>query len=130
MVGLGAPWGGHGELAGEGRGRGRGERRGRHGLRAAWGEGGLHEGRRACSLAATAARFFYVRCVLNVLSVVREKEEARKREEKKRKERKRGKNMENFANLKFFGEKSKRQFMKLVKKIFLYKKGINLIIIK
>jgi hypothetical protein len=106
MVRVGAPWGGHGELTGEGRGRGRGERRGGHGLRAAWGEGGLHEGRRACSLAATAVRFFYVRCVLNVLSVVRGKEEARKREEKKRKERKRGKKYGKFCKLEiFWGEK-------------------------
>jgi hypothetical protein len=74
-----------------------------------------------------------VRCVLNVLSVVREKEEGRKREEKRRKEKKRGKkekNMEIFLNLKIFKEKNKRQFMKLVKKLFLYKKEINLIIIK
>jgi hypothetical protein len=119
VAGVRASWDDHGELAGEERGRGRGERRGG----TAWGRHGEREGCRGCSLAATAAR---------LLSAVREKEEGRKREEKKRREKKRGKkekNMENFPNLKICREKNKRQFMKLVKKFVLYKKGINLIII-
>jgi hypothetical protein len=120
-MGVEAPWAGHGELAGEERGGRLGGFMGRG--RAAGGAPGLQPP--ACLLA--------VRCVLNVLSVVREKEEGRKREEKRRKEKKRGKkekNMEIFLNLKIFKEKNKRQFMKLVKKLFLYKKEINLIIIK
>jgi hypothetical protein len=40
---------------------------------------------------------------------------SRKRKGRKTKE----KNMENFPNLKIFGEKNKRKFMKLVKIIFL-----------
>jgi hypothetical protein len=134
MAGVGASMGGHGELAREGKeGEGEGEGRGEGArLGAAWGEGGLQEGRQACSLATTAPRLLSVRCVLNVLSAVREKEAGRKREEKKRKGKKRGKKEKNakFPNLKIFGETNKRQFMKLVKKLFLYKKGINLIIIK
>jgi hypothetical protein len=60
--------------------------------------------------------------------VVRQKKEdgRRKREEKKRKEKKRDKkekNMENFPNLKIFGEKNKRQFMKLVKIIFVQERN-------
>jgi hypothetical protein len=55
-------------------------------------------------------------------AAVHEKKGGRRRgEEKKRKEKKREKkekNMENFSNLKIFGEKSKRLFMKLVKIIF------------
>jgi hypothetical protein len=112
---MGRPWGARRRGKGKGeRGQERGHSLGRHGER---------EGCRGCSLAATAAR---------LLSAVREKEEGRKREEKKRREKKRGnkeKNMENFPNLKIFREKNKRQFMKLVKKFVLYKKGINLIII-
>jgi hypothetical protein len=111
----------------ERKGRGKGEREGERerGCRcgAPWGggRGGLHEGRRACSLAATAVRGLFM------LAVREKKEEGRrKREEKGKKE----KNMQNFLNLKIFGEKNKRQFMKLVKKLFLYKKGIILIIIK
>jgi hypothetical protein len=50
--------------------------------------GSSQEGRRACSLAATAACLLSVRCVLNVLSVVCEKDEGRKREEKKGRKRK------------------------------------------
>jgi hypothetical protein len=100
MAGVGAPWASLRELAGEESGRGRGERRGGRGLGAARGEGGLQEGQQACSLTTTAARLLSVRCVLNVLSAVREKEEGRKREEKKRKEKKRAKKIENFPILK------------------------------
>jgi hypothetical protein len=55
---------------------------------------------------------------------VREVEEEEERgKKKKRKEKKTKKDMENFPNLKIFGEKNKRQFMKLVK-IILKKKVI------
>jgi hypothetical protein len=60
---------------------------------------------------------------------VREKQEEgrRKEKEKKRKGRKRKekieKNTENFPNLKIFGEKNKRQFMKLVKIIFVQERN-------
>jgi hypothetical protein len=50
-----------------------------------------------------------------------EKEEREKKKEKEGKEQKKGKNMEIFPNLKIFGEKNKRQFMKLVKIIFFVK---------
>jgi hypothetical protein len=51
------------------------------------------------------------------------REEGEEEREKKKKGRKRKeKNMEKFSNLKIFGEKNKRQFMKLVK-LFLYKKS-------
>jgi hypothetical protein len=66
-------------------------------------------------------------CCSLLRAVVREKEEGRRKEEgereKKRKGRKRKeKNMENFPNLKIFWEKNKRQFMKLVKKLFCTRK--------
>jgi hypothetical protein len=79
---MGRPWGAR--RRGEGKGE-MGEER-QHGLGAAWGEGGLQEGRRAA----------LVLLVLNVLSAIREKEEGRKREEKKRKEKKRGKKKKNI----------------------------------
>jgi hypothetical protein len=41
----------------------------------------------------------------------------------KEKKRKKGKNMENFPNLKIFGAKNKRQFMKLVKNIFVQERN-------
>jgi hypothetical protein len=47
----------------------------------------------------------------------RRRKERRKIKGRKRKEKR--KNMEFFPNLKFFGEKNKRQLMKLVKIIFL-----------
>jgi hypothetical protein len=47
-----------------------------------------------------------------------EEEEEEREKNKKRKEKKKRKNMENFLNLKIFREKNKRQFMKLVKIIF------------
>jgi hypothetical protein len=92
---MGRPWGAR--RRGEGKGE-MGEER-QHGLGAAWGEGGLQEGRRAA----------LVLLVLNVLSAIREKEEGRKREEKKRKEKKRGKKRKiygKFSKLENFqGEK-------------------------
>jgi hypothetical protein len=59
----------------------------------------------------------------------RKEEREREKKRKIRKRKKTGKNMKFLPNLKNFGEKNKRQFMKLVK-IILYKKGIILIIIK
>jgi hypothetical protein len=58
-----------------------------------------------------------------------EGERQKKRKGRKRKEKKR-KNMKKFPNMKIFRKKNKRQFMKLVKIIFLYKKLVILIIIK
>jgi hypothetical protein len=60
-----------------------------------------------CSL---SVRFVSVAACCAVREVEEEKEEREKK--KKRKEKKR--NMEIFPNLKIFGEKNKRQFMKLV----------------
>jgi hypothetical protein len=77
------------------RGERGGRRRGAGGAAgsAAWGEGGLQEGHRACNLATTAAR---------LLSVVREKETRRKKKEgrkekKRRREGKKEKEKENFS---------------------------------
>jgi hypothetical protein len=53
-------------------------------------------------------------CVLNVRKKKRRRKERRKRKFRKRKEK-----IGNFSKLKIFGEKNKRQFMKLVKIIFL-----------
>ncbi len=53
-----------------------------------------------------------------------EKKEKEKEKEKEGKEKKKiRKNMENFSNLKIFREKSKRQFMKLVKIIFVQERN-------
>jgi hypothetical protein len=134
MARVGAPWPAMGARQ---RGRGSGERGrgaaaggtrregGLLGEEAPWGGAAMEEG----------SRPFIYSCML-LLSVTccctwegRRKEEGER--EKKRKGRKRKeKNMENFPNLKIIWEKNKRQFMKLVKKLFLYKKGINLIVIK
>jgi hypothetical protein len=73
------PWAGHGELAGE-EGEWEVERERGCMCGAAWGGGELHEGHRACSLAATAVRGLFV------LAVREKKEEGRRKEkEKKRK---------------------------------------------
>jgi hypothetical protein len=66
----------------ERKGRGKGERERGCRCGAPWGGGGggLHEGRRACSLAATAVRGLFM------LAVCEKKEEGRRKEkEKKRK---------------------------------------------
>jgi hypothetical protein len=47
------------------------------------------------------------------------KEEGEEKKMKRKEKKKKEKNMENFSNLKIFGEKNKRQFMKLEKIIFL-----------
>jgi hypothetical protein len=72
--GHGWPWGARRRGERGGRWRGVGGAAGS----AAWGEGGLQEGRRACSLAATAA---------SLPSVVREKETGRRKKKERRKEK-------------------------------------------
>jgi hypothetical protein len=54
---------------------------------------------------------------------VEEEEERKKKKKRKEKTRKKEKNMEKFSNLKIFGEKNKRQFMKLVKIIFVQERN-------
>jgi hypothetical protein len=115
MAGVEASMGAHGELAGEGK-EGEGKRKRGARLGALGMQGCQGEGCRACSLTATAAL-----CLLAAVAAhVRKKrrKERRKRKGRKRKERKKEKTMEIFPNLKIFGEKNKRQFMKLVKNIF------------
>jgi hypothetical protein len=95
-----------------------------------WGEGGLQERAARSSWLLGAAVLCPALCRWET---EREEEEEEREKKKKMKESKRGKqekNMKKFSNLKIFREENKRQFMKLVKKLFLYKKGINLIIIK
>jgi hypothetical protein len=91
------------------------------------GRGRAAGGRHGASLRAARGCFF-VLCLCAVGENMKqeggEKEERTKREEKKRKGRKeKKKNMENFLNLKNFGEKNKRQFMKLVKIIFVQERN-------
>jgi hypothetical protein len=96
MAGVGAPWAGHGELAGEERGGGRG-------LGASWGEEGLQEGHRACSLLLACS--LLGACWTCSLLYVRRKKERRKEKEGKEKRKKR-KKYGNFSILKNFqGEK-------------------------
>jgi hypothetical protein len=92
MAEVGAPWPAMGSSVERGR-RGKGkEERGRR-CGAPWGGGGLHEGRQACSLAASAVRGLFVPGVAVraccTCETGRRKEE--RREEKKRKKKKRGK---------------------------------------
>jgi hypothetical protein len=109
----------------EGRGRGRGGRGAL--LVGAMGRGrGVPWGGAAKSSLTPAAlrvlRFVHEK-KLNVRKKRRRKENKMKRKEKEKE--KNGK----FSNPEYFQGEDKRQFMKL-KKLFLYKKGINLIIIK
>jgi hypothetical protein len=127
MAGVGASVGAHGELAGEGK-KGEGEE----------GEGAQLGGmaRGGGVLQEWAPwRGLVGCCCYGLLRSVREKRNVRRteREEEERKERKKKKkwkekeketNMENFTNLKIFGEKNKRQFMKLVKIISLKERKI------
>jgi hypothetical protein len=78
-----SPWGAsrRGEGGGEGRG-GRG-----HGLGAAWGGGGLQEGHRACSLAATAMREIRALCC-SLFHAEREVEGKKRGKEKKKEKEK------------------------------------------
>jgi hypothetical protein len=94
MAGVGAPWAGHGELAGEGRGRGRGGRC----WEAPWGAArALGAG---CGPAAACVHALC--CSWTMLIVRREEEEGERRGKTKgrKRKRKKGKNMENFPNLK------------------------------
>jgi hypothetical protein len=102
--------------------RGKGER----------GVGGAARGRQGELLGAPwggAARSSWLLvAVFRVLHSVREKlnvrKKRRRKERRKRKGRKRKeKNMKNYPNLKIFGEKNKRQFMKLVKIIFVQERN-------
>jgi hypothetical protein len=89
-----------------------GEGRGRD-LGAAWGASRGAMGQLLSLLVRAAAAGCFV---LNELDM---RKERRRKERRKRKGRKRKeKNMENFPILKIFGEKNKRQFIKLVKIIF------------
>jgi hypothetical protein len=123
------PWGAR--RRGERGGRRRGGR-GRS-LGAAWGAArggrGMAWGRHGELLWGLRAALSCV-AVLLVVSTVHEKKKRRKKDRRKRKGRKKRKNMKKIPNLKIFREKNKRQFMKLVKKLFLYKKVICLIIIE
>jgi hypothetical protein len=105
----------------EGRGKGKRERAAQLGC--SWGHHGEGEGYRRGVRHGTLPSCSSVRCCcLHAVLFVRKKrrKERRKRKGRKRKEKKRKKrkNMENFPNMKNFGEKNKRQFMKLVKNIF------------
>jgi hypothetical protein len=126
MAGVGASMGAMGSLPEKGR-KGKGKRRqgrtagGRHGER----EGVPWGGAAKSSLTPAALRVlrFVHEKKLNVRKKRRRKENKMKRKEKEKE--KNGK----FSNPEYFQGEDKRQFMKL-KKLFLYKKGINLIIIK
>jgi Cys-tRNA synthase (O-phospho-L-seryl-tRNA:Cys-tRNA synthase) len=91
--------------------RGKGKRR----------QGARHGEREGCKrgLLGAAGCWGLLCCVLHS---VREKLNVRKRirrkERRKRKGRKTKEKMEKISNMKIFGEKNKRQFMKLVKNIF------------
>jgi hypothetical protein len=112
----GQPWpelklhAGHGELTGEERGEGA----------PLWGclgegEGCRRGGAMGTQPATRLSSTFYTWGRTNH----EEEEEKEEREEKNKRKEKKRKNMEFFPNLKFFGEKNKRQLMKLVKIIFL-----------
>jgi hypothetical protein len=92
--------------------RGRGHGLGRHGEREGCRRGAM--GARPCcsfgSVRAAVSEFLYVR--------EGSKEEGEREKKRKGRKRKEKKNMEKISNLKFFGEKNKRKFMKLVKIIF------------
>jgi hypothetical protein len=84
-------------------------------LGVAWGllGGAMGRGCGCCSLLMAA--------LLPVLfgPCVRKKTAGRRKEKKKKRKEKKRKNMKKIPNLKIFREKNKRQFMKLVKIIFL-----------
>jgi hypothetical protein len=110
-------------MAGHGSAHWRGERGGRmrgrrgRGLGAAWGLPWGAAGGGTCCGSVRAAS----------LAAVREKKEGgrRKREEKKRKEKKREKKKKygKFSKLENFWEENKRQFMKLVRIIFVQERN-------
>jgi hypothetical protein len=113
---MGRPWGLVGEEGEGGEGEGAGSAPGGH----SWGRHGGALGGRARPAAvfvhATAGCF-------GVERAGREEGEKEEREKKKERKEKKRKNMKKFPNLKIFGEKNKRQFMKLVKIIFVQERN-------
>jgi hypothetical protein len=115
MAEVGASMAGYGELTEEGK---EGERRQRG---AAWGRHGEGEGCRgrhggSALLLVAALRVVYVKNRSRKEKKRRRKEKEKEKEGKEKKKIR--KNMEFFSNLKIFREKNKRQFVKLVKIIF------------
>jgi hypothetical protein len=105
MAEVGASMGAHGELAGEGK-EGEGEEEAGVRLGALGRQGCQGEGRRACSLAATAALCSLAACVRRNIHVRKKRrKERRKRKGRKTKERKK-KKYGIFSKLEnFWGEK-------------------------
>jgi hypothetical protein len=66
-------------------------------------------------------------CMCLLLCCLREEEDEReeKRGKGRGKKKRRKRNGKNFPNMKIFEEKNKRQFMKLVQKIFFFKNRAN-----
>jgi hypothetical protein len=101
-----------------------------HGGSCRRGKRGGRGGERGCSWGGAARRSSAPLLQFGLLvrslfgpAAMREVEEKEEREKKKERKEKNKKNVENFPSLKIFGEKNKRQFMKLIKN-YVYKRKI------